>query len=131
MQDNTEQLYFLTQLYRDFLLPTILGNDNSEILYWAGRRAASHYSLNEVADLTEFFQMANLGTLSLIKEKKTNYIFELSGQIVQDRIASGSMDFTLESGIIAETVEKQVNKPAAATVSISKDQKVRITAAFE
>ena len=35
MTENTEHsnehVYFINQLYRDFLLPTILGNDNASI----------------------------------------------------------------------------------------------------
>lgn len=38
MTENTEHsnehVYFINQLYRDFLLPTILGDDNATILYW-------------------------------------------------------------------------------------------------
>ena len=54
MTENTEHsnehVYFINQLYRDFLLPTILGNDNASILYWAGKRVARKYDLTDFDD---------------------------------------------------------------------------------
>ena len=34
MEHTNEHLYFLNSLYRDFILPTILGSEDKEILYW-------------------------------------------------------------------------------------------------
>ena len=36
MEHTNEHLYFLNSLYRDFILPTILGSEDKEILYWSG-----------------------------------------------------------------------------------------------
>lgn len=124
MQENSEQLYFITQLYRDFLLPTILGDDNAQILYWAGKRVARKYSLSSQDDIAEFFEMANLGDLKLIKEKRTQYTFELGGQIISDRLASDSKEFSLESGILAEALEQELKQPAAGEATIIDNKKI-------
>lgn len=43
MTENTEHanehVYFINQLYRDFLLPTILGDDNAPILIGQARES--------------------------------------------------------------------------------------------
>ncbi|KRL63051.1 YslB family protein [Lactobacillus psittaci] len=131
MQANNEHSYFINQLYRDFLLPKILGEDTKEILYWAGKQIARHYALSDVSDLTEFFEMSEFGALTLVKEKRASQTFELTGQSVTDRLDSKSTDFELEAGIIAETLEKANDRPCEASVTIlTKEQKVQIIAQF-
>ena len=133
MQDNLEQVdehvYFLNQLYRDFLLPEILGEDNATILYWAGKRIARHYNLVAFEDLKEFFQIAEFGKIVKVKEKRVSISFELSGQIVVDRLNSDSREFSLESGMIAEVVQKETGRTTECEIKIlDKEQKVEILA---
>ncbi len=134
MQDNNQQsehVYFVNQLYRDFLLPTILGEDNEAILYWAGKRIARKYELATFEDVNSFFITTEFGLLTKIKERRTEIIFELSGQSVVDRLNSGSREFALETGILAEAVEKETGRPTECELKIANDQtKVRITAKF-
>ena len=47
-ENANEHVYFINQLYRDFLLPTILGDDDAPILYWAGKRISRHYDLSSL-----------------------------------------------------------------------------------
>ena len=49
-ENTNEHVYFINQLYRDFLLPTILGDDDASILYWAGKRIARKYDLSDYDD---------------------------------------------------------------------------------
>lgn len=133
MQDNLEQVdehvYFLNQLYRDFLLPEILGEDNATILYWAGKRIARHYNLVAFEDLEEFFQIAEFGKIVKVKEKRASISFELCGQIVVDRLNSDSREFSLESGMIAEVVQKETGRTTECEIKIlDKEQKVEILA---
>lgn len=131
MSEHNEHVYFVNQLYRDFLLPTILGGDTPAILYWAGKRITRKYDLSDFADLAEFFDMAEFGTLKLVKERRSSLIFELSGQSVTDRLASDSKDFSLESGMIAEAVERNRGRSAEAEINVDdKHQRVEITAFF-
>lgn len=127
-----EQVYFINQLYRDALLPDILGAENQIILYWAGKNLADKYQLNDLAGLQEFFTLANFGELTLLKEQKTLYTFVLSGQIVADRINTKSLEFSLETGIIAKAWANKTEKLAEANFEINEDtQTVTITAKTE
>lgn len=135
MTENTEHanehVYFINQLYRDFLLPNILGDDNASILYWAGKRISRHYDLSNFEDLAEFFKMAEFGKLEKVKEKRSSTIFELSGQNIQDRLSSDSKEFSLESGMIAEAVQKSTGRTTESEINIlNKEKKVQIIARF-
>lgn len=129
MADNQEHLYFLNSLYRDTILPQILGPDNDAILYWAGKHVSRKYDLSDVEELPEFFDMAEFGKLKILKVRRHSAEFELSGQIVKDRISSDSNEFSLECGIIAECIERQNGTPTEAAAKIDdKNQTVQITA---
>lgn len=131
MTENTEHVYFINQLYRDFLLPTILGDDNATILYWAGKRIARKYDLADFDDIVEFFNMAEFGKLEKIKERRTSITYELSGQTVTDRLSSDSKEFSLESGIIAEALQKETGKVTESEITLlPKENKVQIIARF-
>lgn len=131
MSEHNEHVYFVNQLYRDFLLPTILGGDTPAILYWAGKRITRKYALSEFEDLSEFFKMSEFGDLTIVKERRSSVIFSLSGQTISDRLAAGSREFSLESGMIAEAVEENRGRSAEAEIAIDdKNQTVQITAFF-
>ncbi len=136
MQNNSEQqtnehVYFINQLYRDFLLPEILGDDNATILYWAGKRISRHYDLSSFDDLVDFFNMAEFGKLEKVKERRSSITYELSGQTVSDRLNSDSREFSLESGMIAEAVQKETKRITECEINIlDKQQKVQLVARF-
>lgn len=121
MSAENEHIYFINQLYRDFLLPTILGADTSEILYWAGKKACKQYALSSFADLQDFCQHAQLGQLELLKQKRHNATYELTGQTVTDRINSQQLEFGLEAGMLAQVVSQEVGQVAECHYTI--DQK--------
>jgi hypothetical protein len=132
MTESSEKLYFLNQLYRDFILPDILGSDTSEILYWSGKHVSRKYDLASEDDLEEFFDMAGFGELVLTKENRREMIWTLSGQNIQDRIASGAKEFSLESGIIAQAAQNQQERDTEAAAVISKKgDSVQFTARFD
>ncbi|MBU3827869.1 MAG: YslB family protein [Candidatus Lactobacillus pullistercoris] len=135
MQDNinqtNEHVYFINQLYRDFLLPEILGKDTTTILYWAGKRISRHYNLSSFDDLVDFFTHAEFGKLEKVKERRTSTIFELSGQTVSDRLNSDSKEFSLEAGMIAEALQEESNRTTECEIKIlDKEEKVQLTATF-
>ena len=135
MQDNinqtNEHVYFINQLYRDFLLPEILGKDTTTILYWAGKRISRHYNLSSFVDLVDFFTHAEFGKLEKVKERRTSTIFELSGQTVSDRLNSDSKEFSLEAGMIAEALQEESNRTTECEIKIlDKEEKVQLTATF-
>lgn len=135
MQDNQQQsehVYFVNQLYRDFLLPTILGETSEEILYWGGKRIARKYDLASFEDVNSFFETTEFGTLTKIKKRRTEIDFELAGQSVTDRLNSDSQEFSLEAGIIAEAVEKETGRTTECELEIDhKNNLVHIAAKFD
>lgn len=132
MSETSEQVYFVNQLYHDFILPDILGKDTAEILYWSGKHVARKYELSHLDDLREFFAMAGFGELAKVKENRRQVVFRLSGQSVTDRLASDENDFALESGIIAEAVQQSKQRDAEAAFAPLKHHKgVQITVQFD
>ena len=132
MTESSEKLYFLNQLYRDFILPDILGSDTSEILYWSGKHVSRKYDLASEDDLEEFFDMAGFGELKLTKENRREMIWTLSGKNIRDRIASGAKEFSLESGIIAQAAQNEQERESEAAAAISKKgDSVQFTARFD
>lgn len=116
---DNQQVNFISNLYRDRVLPDILGTDLDTILYWAGKNLADEYQLDNTFDLPEFFSMANLGTLQLEKEKNLTYTFSLSGQTISDRIEAHSLEFSLETGIIAATIANEQKSETEATYEVN------------
>lgn len=132
MTESSEKLYFLNQLYRDFILPDILGSDTAEILYWSGKHVSRKYDLSNEDDLEEFFNMAGFGELKLVKETRRELFWTLGGQNIVDRIASGAKEFSLESGIIAQEVQNEKERDAEAAAVISKKgDSIQFTARFD
>lgn len=124
MNEKQEHLYFLNSIYRDCVLPKILGTDTSDILYWAGKEVSRKYDLSTIDDLQEFFDMANFGELTISKDKHHMIILKLSGQCIIDRINGGSAEFGLESGIIAEALAKQLKTSAESSYEIDTKKSV-------
>ena len=135
MQNNNQQhehVYFVNQLYRDFLLPTILGEDNEAILYWGGKRIARKYDLLSFEDVVSFFATTEFGNLEKTRSHHSEEIFKLRGQNVTDRINSGSREFSLEAGIIAEAVEKETGRTTECEIKVDERKKeVKLIAKFD
>ena len=75
--------------------------------------------------------MAEFGKLEKTKERRSSTTFELSGQTVEDRLDSDSKEFSLESGMIAEAVQKATGKDYRKwNQHLPKEKKVEITARF-
>lgn len=135
MEDKTtqtnEHVYFINQLYRDFLLPEILGKDTATILYWAGKRISRHYDLSSFDDVVDFFNHAEFGHLEKVKERRASTTYELSGQTVVDRLNSDSKEFSLEAGMLAEAMQKDTGRTTECEINIlDKENKVEIVARY-
>lgn len=127
-----EHVYFINQLYRDFLFPEILDKENTTILYWAGKRITRHYDLESFEDLVEFFNHAEFGHLEKTKERRTAVHYILSGQTVEDRLNSDSKEFSLEAGMIAEAMQKSSGRSTECEVHVDdKNKTVELIARFD
>ena len=128
LAQNPQTASYLTQAtLRDILLPSILGAENDAISYWAGKQLALQFPLDSFEDLCAFFEQINFGHLSLKKQKKEQYFFELTGPIVASRIADfDTPDFQLEAGFVAQILEQQLRIVTEAKATIENKKTVTI-----
>lgn len=118
MSDAAGAAYFPQLLFRDALLPELLGDDKGAIGYWAGKALARKFPLGNPKDATTFFQQAGFGTLALLKQTAQMTRWQLSGEPVALRKQLDSQpDFTLEAGFLAEMMAQQLGVSAEAELS--------------
>ncbi|MEY8751761.1 YslB family protein [Alkalicoccobacillus gibsonii] len=109
-------------LIRNDVLHELLGTEKETLLYWIGKSTARSYPLENTDDLISFFERAEWGTLSLVKEKPYEKTFELTGPWM------GKKDqrcYQLEAGFLAQQFETQTQATAVAVLS-EKRQLVQI-----
>jgi len=96
------------ELIREVLIPEILGEDASEILYWAGKKLARIYPLENISEVILFFKDAGWGNLVVANESKKELDLELSSPIITKRMQDHTKpNFRLEAGFLAEQIQKQ------------------------
>lgn len=94
-------------ILRYISLPNLLGEDKDKLLYYIGRNLARQIEINTLDDLIFLFQKFQWGKLELVKDKRNKLLFYLMADEVAQRILSSlAIDFRLESGFIAEAMEK-------------------------
>ncbi|MDL4840615.1 YslB family protein [Aquibacillus rhizosphaerae] len=94
-------------LIRYVCLPDLLGKDANTILYVLGKNLARKLELKTVEDIIDFFHKTGWGDLNQIKEKRREYIFELTGDVIKNRSESGILDeYRIESGFLAEAMQQ-------------------------
>ncbi|MHC5523211.1 YslB family protein [Ligilactobacillus saerimneri] len=96
------------ELIRDMLLPSIVGED-SNFMYWAGKKLAREIALATDEDIFSFFAAANWGELTRVKSNAHQQKFTLTGPIIALRHQNNSHtpQFLLETGFLAQTIEQQ------------------------
>ena len=122
---------FALTLLRDRLLPELLQDDQSEIIYWAGKTLARDVDLHGISAIEAFFQETGFGTLTLTTQKPTMQKWRLDGPIVQARFSENpEASFALEAGFIAQQTQQQIGFGAEAQWEASK-QAVTLTVMTE
>jgi predicted hydrocarbon binding protein len=93
-------------ILRYICLPDLLGPDAPTILYTMGKNLARKSQFDRLEDIQDFFQQAGWGDLKMIKEKRREMTFELTGDSVSNRVAAqlGS-EYRLEAGFLAEAIQ--------------------------
>lgn len=91
------------EIIRDYLLPTILGKHEKDVLYWAGKDLARKFPCTDIQLIISFFQDAGWGVLTLDKEEKDGYIFHLTNDA--DLLKIEERSFRLEAGFIAQQIQ--------------------------
>lgn len=91
------------EILRDHVLPSILGQHEDDILYWAGKEVARKFPVFAIDELAVFFQEAGWGELILNKTTKEEAFYLLkndNGPTFQSR------SYRLEAGFLAEQHQK-------------------------
>lgn len=101
-RENIQLPLFGYELIREEVLPELLGKEHNIILYWAGKSLARKYPVTSIDDLIIFFKKAGWGELSLVKEKKSEAIFELYSSLFEGK---NSFSAPLEAGFLAEQIQ--------------------------
>ncbi|MBS9336248.1 YslB family protein [Fructobacillus papyrifericola] len=129
---------FASLLLRDGLLQNLLTDDYANITYWAGKELARQFPLESIAEITDFFEKAGFGDLTITYQGEAEQQWVLSGPVVADRLAlNRQADFSLEAGFLAQQVELQyeavsesyfqvVNRKHAVTITIMADSDHKI-----
>lgn len=91
------------EILRDYVLPTILGKHEGDVLYWVGKDLARKFPCSDLQLIVSFFEDTGWGVLSLEKELKDGYIFHLTNE--PDLLNIEKRKFRLEAGFIAEQIQ--------------------------
>jgi len=100
-------------------MPNFLGNEKDSILYFIGRNLARQIEINTLDDLYYLFNKFRWGNLEMVKDRRRTLTFHLMSDDVAQRILSPfDVDFRLESGFLAEAIEKITNRPCESTETV-------------
>ncbi|MEO4052033.1 YslB family protein [Solibacillus sp. CAU 1738] len=94
------------EIIRDYILSSILGKHEEDVLYWAGKEIARKFPLFSMDEASAFFHEAGWGTLTLEKETKDSRTYILTGDI--DVLKIESRCFRIEAGFLAEQMQHQL-----------------------
>lgn len=90
-------------ILRDYLLPTILGKHEKDVLYWAGKDLARKFPCTDLQLIISFFEDAGWGALTLAKEENDGYILHLTND--PDLLKVEERSFRIEAGFIAQQLQ--------------------------
>ncbi|WP_226535347.1 YslB family protein [Fictibacillus halophilus] len=119
------------EILRSDLLPELLGKQERNILYWAGRHLARKYPLHTMEEVSAFFNEAGWGNLEMIEASKTEMVFSLHSLLIEQRIENFQHHtFSLEAGFLAEQIQLQKKCTTEALESMKRN-KVSITVQWD
>lgn len=98
--NDTGSAQFGYELIRDYVLPSILGQHEEEILYWSGKELARKFPLQDPTEIIQFFERANWGMLSLEKLSKSEASYRLAPTADASKLIGRK--YSMEAGFIAE-----------------------------
>lgn len=92
--------HFGYKILRDHVLSDILGKNENDVLYWAGKSLARKFPLPSLNEAVDFFRQADFGNLAIEKSAKGETVFVLHPETFEDRC------FKLEAGFLAQQEQK-------------------------
>ncbi|UPM55190.1 YslB family protein [Gottfriedia acidiceleris] len=109
------------ELIRNDLLNDLLGKEQNDILYWAGKMIARKYPLATFEEIIEFFEQAGWGTLTVEEEKKQEVHLTLSSELITYRNQQKkNVSYQLEAGFLAMQIQQQIDVIAETYEELSK-----------
>ena len=114
---------------RDVILPSILGKEAADMLYWIGKDLAREYPVATHDDLVILTHQLGFGDLQLQRHDKTSQVWRLGGPLVAERIHRDEeqTSFGLELGFLAQEIEFQLGTVAEAELTDRHHEYVDIT----
>ncbi|MCD8510311.1 MAG: YslB family protein [Bacillus sp. (in: Bacteria)] len=106
---------FSNHVLRHVLIPELLGEEEASILYWAGKAIARKLQVEDMSDLPSFFEKANWGTLTLIKERRHEKHYDLVAPMMIPY-----RPLSMECGFLAQWMEHQSGFVSEATYEVKK-----------
>jgi Protein of unknown function (DUF2507) len=98
------------ELLRNDLLSELLGKEQHDILYWAGKMIARKYPIATFEEIIAFFDEAGWGTLTVVEEKKQEVHLTLSSELITYRNQNKKdVSYQLEAGFLAMQIEQQID----------------------
>jgi hypothetical protein len=98
------------ELLRNDLLSELLGKDQHDILYWAGKMLARKYPLATFEEIISFFNEAGWGTLIVEEEKKQEVHLTLTSELITYRNKQNNdVSYQLEAGFLAMQIQNQID----------------------
>jgi len=120
------------EILRDALLPNLLGDESSGILYWAGKDLARQFPTSSTEDLIAFFDQVGWGHLVLVKATNDLITYDLVGEPVARRSATiKNPDFMLETGFLAEQAVQHSGCISEAKIIFQNRMRLRIAVTID
>ncbi|MGM9988576.1 MAG: YslB family protein [Bacillaceae bacterium] len=127
MKNQNEELHnivvsgFAYELIREELISDLLGKETDKILYFAGKNIARNHPLQSIEEIMDFFIMAGWGNLHIVKEKKNEIQFSLTGELISHRFQQQKeCTYQLECGFLSQQIQQQKGTIAEAYEDYSK-----------
>lgn len=119
------------ELLREILIPELLGEEQTAILYWSGKNLARQYPLESVEDMIHFFLEAGWGQLSVRDTNKQQMTFQLESERISRQLQlDKKTSFAMETGFLAQQIQRLENCPADAN-EYGKKGRILITAEWD
>ncbi|UZJ80365.1 YslB family protein [Fictibacillus sp. KU28468] len=123
---------FAYELLKNILIPDLLGKEERNILYWAGRNLARKFPLGSTEEIVHFFSEAGWGNLIIAEMNKNEMVLELSSSLINKRFdLQDNPTFGLEAGFIAEQIQNQRKCVTETYETLKRKNKIQFTVQWD
>lgn len=102
-------------------MPNFLGDEKDTILYFIGRHLSRQITIEKMEDIYYLFDTFRWGSLELVKDRRRTLTFHLMSDDLAQRMESPfEIDYRLEAGFLAESIETITERACECTETINK-----------